>query len=67
MTTVIGPILICLGAIGLVYSVYMLMFANRTKNTDRRTARQKNLDSIAEIRGDKKPQKAAKKAKSAKK
>jgi hypothetical protein len=63
LTTIIGPILICLGAIGLIYGVYMLMFANR----DTRPARQKNLDSIAEMRGDKKPQKAAKKLKPAKK
>ena len=64
MTAILGPILICLGFIGLAYGVYLVMFSNREKSADRRSSRQKNLDAISDIRGDKKKAKAAKPAKS---
>lgn len=66
MTTIVGPILICLGFIGLAYGIYLAIFSNRDRNTDRRSSRQKNLDAIGDIRGDKKEAKAAKPAKGAK-
>ena len=62
MTNIIGPILICLGVIGLAYGVYLVMFSNRDKRSDR----QKNLDSITEIRGDKHSSNPAKKPKAGK-
>ena len=60
MPPIVGPLLIFLGLTAFAYGIYLFAFANR----DKRTSRQKNLDSIAQIRGDKK---APKKAKAAKK
>ena len=53
MTNLVGPLLIFLGLTGLAYGIYIFAFANR----DKRSARQKNLDAIAELRGDKPPPK----------
>jgi hypothetical protein len=53
MTSLVGPVLIFLGLTGLAYGVYIFAFANR----DKRSSRQKNLDAIAEMRGDKPPPK----------
>ncbi len=63
MTNFVGPLLIFLGLTAFAYGIYLFAFANR----DKRTSRQKNLDSIAQIRGDKRPPNPAKKAKTAKK
>jgi len=62
MTSLLGPLLIFLGLTGLAYGVYIFFFANR----DKRTSRQKNLDAISAIRGDKRPANPAKKPKAAK-
>lgn len=62
MTSLLGPLLIFLGLTGLAYGVYIFFFSSR----DKRTSRQKNLDAIADIRGDKKASKPAKKPKTAK-
>jgi hypothetical protein len=59
MNNLVGPLLIFLGLTAFAYGVYLFAFANR----DKRSSRQKNLDSIAEMRGDKKTAKPAKKAK----
>ena len=59
MTNLVGPLLIFLGLTAFAYGVYLFAFANR----DKRTSRQKNLDAIATIRGDKKAPKSVKKAK----
>jgi hypothetical protein len=65
VTNLIGPLLIFLGIAGLAYGIYIMAFARRAPR-DRRSARQKNLDAIAEIRGDKKrPPNPAKNAKAA--
>jgi hypothetical protein len=58
MTNLVGPLLIFLGLTAFAYGIYLFAFSNR----DKRTSRQKNLDSIAEIRGDKRPKNPAKKA-----
>ena len=62
MTNLVGPVLIFLGLTGLAYGIYIIAFANR----DKRSARQQNLDSIADMRGDKKGAKPAKKPKPSK-
>jgi hypothetical protein len=62
MTSLLGPLLIFLGLTAFAYGIYLVVFANR----DRRSARQKNLDSIAEIRGDRRPPNPAKKPQAAK-
>jgi hypothetical protein len=62
MPPIVGPLLIFLGLTAFAYGIYLFAFANR----DKRTSRQKNLDSIATIRGDKKAPKPVKKTKAAK-
>ncbi len=60
MTNLVGPVLIFLGLTAFAYAIYLFGFAKRDKR-DKRSTRQKNLDSIAEIRGDKRPSNPAKK------
>jgi hypothetical protein len=54
----LGPILIVIGVSVFAFVIYKFMFAPR----DKRSSRQKNLDAIAEMRGDKHPPKGGAKA-----